>query len=49
MLRVSNGGIALANLGLFDHLVDEAVDHVNKCRFCYPYVEAIRLASREET
>ena len=27
--------------------LDDAVDHVTRCRACGPYVEAIKLASRE--
>ncbi|MHB8897870.1 MAG: dual specificity protein phosphatase family protein, partial [Thermoguttaceae bacterium] len=29
--------------------LDDAVDHVTRCRSCDPYVEAIRLASRDRT
>lgn len=29
--------------------LDDAVDHVTRCRACGPYVEAIKLASRERT
>ena len=30
-------------------VLDDAVDHVTRCRACGPYIEAIKLASRDRT